>query len=613
MQRTRNVKYYLAASIALTTFIVYLQVLRNDFVEWDDIAYVIENPYIRSFDPAFFKWAFLDFYAANWHPLTWISHAMDYALWGLNPLGHHLTSILFHAANSFIVVILVIRLIEFTQRTTTKRGPSEYPPERPTLIAAGVTGLLFGLHPVHVESVAWVAERKDLLCAFFFLLSIMLYIKYVSSRASDGMRQKSEGSRKDGPIQKELFLFNKHYLLTLGFFLLALMSKPMAVTLPVVLLVLDWYPCNRMRSFKTFLTLSLEKIPFLVLSFISSLLTILAQKADDTIQTMAFAPLSTRVLVAAKSLVLYLWKILLPLNLIPFYPYPKEASFFSPQYLFSCALVAGITISCLAVSKKHALWLSVWGYYVITLLPVIGIVQVGSQSMADRYMYLPSLGTFLVMGVGAAWISEKARGRIKGGLIVNVISVSIACLVFISLSYATYKQSGIWKNSITLWSYVIEKEPERVPVAYNNRGLAFARAGRFDRAVEDFTAAIALDPSDNLAYHNLGVLYLNTGAIAQSIEYLNKAIAKAPQFADSYNSRGTYYFYTGRYDSALEDFNKAISLKRDCIAAYNNRGSLYLRTGSNGLALEDFHKACELGSEKGCNAADQLTQGQKAE
>jgi protein O-mannosyl-transferase len=420
--KKRNLDYYLAVSVSLLTFIVYLASLQNEFVAWDDPEYITNNPYIRLFGLDLFRWAFSAFYSANWHPLTWISHALDYAVWGLNPLGHHLTNNILHAVNTFLVVLLVARLIEATtppppcqvgelvgdkSSPTVSGGVAEgrggkwnegllhhslftFHISHFSLIAAGVTGLLFGLHPLHVESVAWVSERKDLLCAMFFLLSIMMYAKYVVT-TSTTFRQ----------------VFNKHYLFSLCFFFLALLSKPMAVSLPVVLLILDWHPFGRVRSLKTFWPAVVEKLPFVVLSLISSVLTILAQKGSEALFMMEVTPLSSRGTVAAKSLVAYLGKIMLPLHLSPFYPYPLDVTFFSMDYLLPFFLVIGITILCLGLSRKQKMYLSAWSFYVVTLVPVLGIVQVGRQSMADRYTYLPSLGPFLVIGLGVAWVLTR--------------------------------------------------------------------------------------------------------------------------------------------------------------------------------------------------------------
>jgi hypothetical protein len=587
----KNLKYYLAGSIALITFLGYLGALHNTFA-WDDKAYVLGNLHIRSFDVRLLRWAFLDFYSANWHPLTWMSHAVDYALWGLNPLGHHLTNNVLHAANTFLVVILILRLFEVLKTRTT---PNEWPlflTDRAILIATGTTGLLFGLHPLHVESVAWVAERKDLLCALFFLLGILSYVNYADSVNSEAAPQ--------SPFSR---FADRRYLVTLGLFILALLSKPMAVSLPIVLLILDWYPFSRIRSAKTLLAAGIEKLPFIALSFVSSILTVLAQRT--AIQTAEFAPLSTRLLVAGQSLITYLLKMLWPVNLVPYYPYPVSASLASAEYLLPVVLVIGITGVCAATATKQRFWMSVWGYYILTLIPVIGIVQVGGQAMADRYTYLPSLGPFLVIGSTVAWASARISALRKWRLIVKLFGSILVFFVFASLLYLTSRQIGIWQNDLVLWSYVVEKEPNRVPIAYNNRGLALKESGRFDEAIEDFEKTIALDPSRNKAYNNLGVLYLKAGLFEKSIAYLDKSIAIDPADAEAYNDRGVSYASAGRNERALEDFNKAIQLQKDDGAAYYNRGSFYSRAGYMDLAISDFQKACELGIGKACNAVYQ--------
>jgi hypothetical protein len=267
MNRILKTKSFIACSVALVTFAVFLPSLRNEFVNYDDGNYVYENPFIRSLDMKLLKSAFTEFYASNWHPLTWLSHAFDYAMWGLNPLGHHLTNNILHALNTLIVVFLVIRLLEVYRLTMANKGLSQPFINDSTLkITGAATGLLFGLHPLHVESVAWVSERKDLLCAFFFLLTIIAYIRYV-------MEIKARAS-----INSPSRFFNRNYLFAIGFFILSLMSKPMAVSLPFVLLILDWYPFRRIRSLKTFCTVSTEKLPFFALTLISSVLTILGKK-----------------------------------------------------------------------------------------------------------------------------------------------------------------------------------------------------------------------------------------------------------------------------------------------------------------------------------------------
>ncbi len=664
MKSRHNVIYYLASAVSLITFAVYLHALQNGFVDWDDSTYIVDNLDIRSFDLAFLKSAFFGFTAGNWHPLTWVSHAVDYAVWGLNPLGHHLTSIILHSINTFLVIILAARLLDLWESSAVTRKTKSTGYSRAILIAAGITGLLFGLHPLHVESAAWISERKDVLCAFFSLLSILSYIHYAKSIVC-----------KTNPKESFSQSVKIHYIFTLGFFILALLSKPMAITLPAVLLLLDWYPLRRIASLKTLRTACVEKLPFFAASVLSGVLTVLAQKAGKAIVPMEIIPLSARFFVAAHSLLSYLWKMAMPLYLSPFYPYPKNISFLSLKYIAAIVLVIGITAACIARAKQQKLWLAVWSYYVLTLIPVIGVVQVGGQAMADRYTYLPSIGPFLVIGVlaGRAW--EKVAIVEKRRLIFTLLGAAIIISVFFAIAYLTFTQISIWKNSIDLWSYVIKEEPERVPLAYNQRGMAFYGMGRLDSAsydferaidlnpsysdahnnlgmtlykmgkiddairefdkaialnssyreaysnrgmafsdkgqlamaIEDFKMAIALYPSYYKAYTNMGTAYGKAGLFDQAIEAFTKSIDISPNYAEAYYNRGLTYTFLGQSDRAVEDFTQAIRLNKTFGIAYLNRGKLYLNTGRKELAVPDLQEACELGYKAGCDAVHEAT------
>jgi protein O-mannosyl-transferase len=555
MKRSKGLKIILATSVALLTLIVYLPSLKNTFVQRDDGAYIFANQHIRAIDVAFFKWAFFDFYAANWHPLTWIAHALDYELWGLTPLGHHLTSVLLHAFNTFLVVFLIIKILEAFKARSTHNGFCSFIDEKTILIAAGVTGLLFGLHPVHVESVAWASEKKDLLCALFFLLSLLMYVTSFSDADSELVANNIRAR-----------YIHKRYLAALGFFILALLSKPMAVSLPAVMLILDWFPFARIRSVRTFWFACIEKIPFFVLSIISSVLTIIAQKTGLSMALTYTVPLSSRVLIAAKSLTAYLINILWPVNLLAFYPYPKDASLLSTKYIFAIALIVSITIVCLIIQKKQKFWLAAWGYYVITLIPVLGIIQVGGQSMADRYTYLPALGPFLVTGVATAWLWKQITSFARWGLFARTIIISGVFIVLLSLSYLTVKQIGVWKNDISLWTNVIENSPEPVLLAYTSRSMAFFSLGQFNQAIEDFTAIISLDPRSFPAYFY----------------------------------RGLSFYKTGQFEKAIADFTQASELTQNNPDIFISRGLAYSNTNRPGLALQDFKTACEMGDNFSC-------------
>jgi tetratricopeptide (TPR) repeat protein len=354
---------------------------------------------------------------------------------------------------------------------------------------------------------------------------------------------------------------------------------------------------------------------------------VLAQGAGGAIVSMEFVPLSTRVLVGVRSLMVYLWKMIWPLNLIPFYPYPTDVSLLSLEYLSATVMVIGITVICVVSAQKQKLWLSVWSYYVMTLIPVIGIVQVGRQAMADRYTYLPSLGPFLIMGLAVAWTSRKVNTVARWNSIIKPLSAAVAIFVLISLSYLTFAQIGIWNNSIRLWSYVIGKHPERAHLVFYFRGLAFLNMDQVDKAIEDFDRAIALDPYFRDAFLNRGTALEKTGKFDKAIENFDKAIALSPSYEayfnrgitfgkmgqldkaiadydkaialnpsryEAYHAGGTLYGKTGMFDKAIEYFNKYITMNPKHAESYNNRGLSYVYIGQDDRALEDFNKAIAL-------------------
>ena len=551
MNKILRIKASIASSVAVVTFIVFLPALRNQFLNWDDQVYVTENSFIRSLNMQLFKSSFGSFQAGNWHPLTWLSHALDYAIWGLNPLGHHLTNNILHSINSLVVVFLVMRLMEVYKKTSGNNGLSQsFLNDRTIWITGAVTGLLFGLHPLHVESVAWVAERKDLLCACFFLLSITAHTYYVS-----------EISETDSVDSASRF-FNIKYLFSLGFFTLALLSKPMAVSLPFILLILDWYLFRRIRSLKTFTTAFVEKLPFIVLSLISSLLTILAQKAGGAMEPLQYVQLSTRLLVATKSLIGYLEKMMLPLNLIPFYPYPEHIYALSLEYIIPIVIVSGITINCLAIVRKQKLWVSVWSYYFITLMPVLGIVQVGIQSMADRYSYLPSLGPFLVIGLTASKVYESLTVLPRWREIFKIAGLFIGLAMLISMSYASIKQIHIWKDSTVLWNYVVEKEPKSY-FAHNNLCVVYSSKGLFDSAIEQCQIALSLAPNYAEAHFNLANAFSSKRLFDLAIEQYRIALMLNPNNAEAHFNLGLIYIYTGFKDMAQTEFKSGLKIKPD--------------------------------------------------
>ena len=571
-------KAIIAGLIAGVTFIVFLPALQNEFLNWDDDKYVYENSFIRSLDTQLLKSAFLEFHASNWHPLTWLSHALDYAIWGLNPLGHHLTNNILHSLNALLVVLFVMRFMEVYKETSgDKELWQSFSNYRAVGATGAVAGALFGLHPLHVESVAWVAERKDLLCAFFFLLSLLMYIGYAAASSGPGR-----------PFRRRL------YLLTLGFFTLALLSKPMAVTLPFILMMLDWCPFKKIQSLKMFWRAFVEKLPFFALTVIASMLTFLAQKTGGAMEMMQHVPLSTRVLVGARSVISYLGKMIVPVNLVPYYPYPENVSLLSLQYFSSIVLVIAITLLCVVIAKRQKLWLLAWGYFVITLLPVLGLIQVGNQSMADRYTYLPSLGPFLIIAVMASIINEKLTALSHRRMFLRMAGPSLALGMLMLLSYAAIVQIGIWKDNFIFWSYVVEKEPGGASVAHNNLGIAYASQGQLDRAISEYQTALRLAPSDAKAHYNLGLTYAAQGQLDRAIPEYQTALRLKPDYVDAHNNLGIAYASQGQLGRAILEYQAALQLKPSDAKAHYNLGNAYASQGQLDRAISEYQAALRL-------------------
>lgn len=600
--------------VGILTLLVYLTSLSNGFVNWDDDLYVYANSAIRSLKPSFFAWAFTDLSAGFWHPLTWISYALDFALWGNNPTGYHLSAALLHAANSALVVLLVLRLLE----TAAQRTAVPWLAGSGRLLAAVSTGVLFGLHPLHVESVAWISERKDLLCALFFILSLNSYLGY-ARRQGEG----ADAGAAAGPLWRD-----RDYLLSGALFLCALASKTMAVTLPVVLLILDRYLLGRIGALRDLPRALVDKVPFLAGSLVISLVSIGAQKLIGAMSAMGTTTLGERLLVAARALWAYLVKMVVPLDLLPFYPFPKDASLLSPLYAGSVVLFVALCLLSLRPGAQRSAWLPAWLYYLVTLLPVLGVVKVGNFAMADRFSYLPSLGPFLLVGLAAAWGWERWGGTAVGTGVVLVTAV---------LALLTVKQIGVWKNSVELWSHFLSREPRSNVTAYLNRGVAWGDQKRLDLAISDFTTALAIDPRYVDALLNRGMAQVAQGNLDAGLKDYDAAIAIKPDYADAFTNRGSVYLRRNEYDRALAEYDRAIALKPkqtaprlnralalkrkgaldqalaeygtvlklqpDTVPAYLGRAELELQRGAIEKAVADYQAACALGSEVGCARA----------
>jgi len=531
---SKKYKYLIVTFLIVASFIVYARILDNGFINFDDNEYITDNNHIKSgINPESIKWAFSAVVCSNWHPLTLLSHILDWSLFGANASGHHLINLLLHIGS-------VLFLFFFLNKMTKNLWPSAF-------VAA-----LLALHPLRVESVAWAAERKDVLSMFFGLASIYAYACYVESYKLS------------------------RYFLCLILFALSLMAKPMLVTLPFILLLLDYWPLGRWPKVLKYEgercnvdplekeisapvknrsqligRLLWEKVPFIFLTIVSSIVTLWAQNKDGAVASMENLPFLLRVLNAIISYVFYLGKTFWPVDLSVFYPY--ESYFPLWQLLASCFILTGITIVVIYAIKKLPFLFVGWFWYLGTMIPVIGLVQVGSQAMADRYTYLPSIGIAIMLAWGIPLLFTRADIRKK-------ILFLAAITFLVIMSVLTWKQCGYWKNSIMLFSHALRVTKDNF-VAHNCFASAVVEKGRIEEAIEHYNKSIRLKPDYVDAYNNRGIAYTKLGRYQLAIENYNKAIHLKPDNADVYYNRGNDYTKLGQYQLAIEDYNKSIRLK----------------------------------------------------
>jgi len=579
-KRSEYATVVVAVFIFILTFIVYSPALKNDFVNWDDDIYVYENADNLSLNFQSLSWMLTSFHAGNWHPFTWLSHAIDYFFWGLDPLGHHLASIILHGLNGLLVFFLTISLTVKAKEVNGILSSHKTKPliSTQSLIVAGVTALLFGFHPMQVESVAWISQRKNLLCSFFFMLSILSYLLYTSL-----------------VLKKHQWIW---FIVSLFMFVFALMSKPMAVTLPVILLLLDIYPLKRLSlhhaNGRKQLSALMEKIPFFSLSIASSIITIMAQHSGGAIRSIEYFQLNTRLLNALRSLVFYLEKIIVPVKMVPFYLFPVNINLLNLPYLVSALLVLVITCFCFwMVRRGNHLFFIVWSYYIITLIPVLGIIQVGDQAAADRYMYLPSLSIFLLIGIGTAWGWRKiSLSRFKTEL--RVLIFVCVCTATCLLSYLTINQIKIWKDSIILWSYVIPFFPDRAQSAHFNLAHAYNEKGMLDKALAEYKRSLVLDPNNAKAHTNLGVLYAKKGLLSEAISEYKQALDLDPILALAHANLGIIYAQQGKYNSAIAHYKQALTINPGYSNAHNYLGLVYFQQEKYKEATSSYKQAIIL-------------------
>ena len=550
--------YIICLLLVVVTLAVYWQVQDNDFVHYDDGVYVTENTHVHkgvTFDGL--TWAFTSSHASNWHPLTWISHMIDCQLYGLNPRGHHITSLLFHVANTLLLLLILVRMTG-------------------ALWQSSFVAALFALHPLHVESVAWVAERKDVLSTFFMMLTVWAYILYVKKREV------------------------RRYLLVVLFFVLGLMSKPMLVTLPFILLMLDFWPLGRLchihetRNVVTdqhtderlgIFRLLWEKVPFFALTVVSSIVTFIVQERGGAMKVLNPYSLQTRIINAFVAYIEYIVNMIWPVELAVLYPHPGNSL---PLWKGVVAGLALVLITILVIRKAREIpYLAVgWLWYVVTLIPVIGIVQVGSQAMADRYTYITLIGLFVIIAWSANdLLSKWLRRKIWLG--------TLAAIILPVLIVLTWKQVQYWENNITLYEYTLKHTSNNV-IIHNNLGTALYKQDRTEEAVEHYLQALQLKPDHAKAHNNLGLAYGDSGMHEEAIKAYKRTIRIDPDFAKAHYNLGNAYYDLGMHKVAIESYKQTVRIDPDYAKAHNNLGLVYGKSGKLKEAIEAFKQAIRI-------------------
>jgi Flp pilus assembly protein TadD len=536
--------------LALVTLAIYLPVVRHGFIIYDDGDYVTQNRMVLGgLTWAGVKWAFTTFHSANWHPLTWFSHMADVQMFGVNAAGSHLVNVLFHAANTVLLFVLLLRAA----------GGNEGPNVRDAFWPAALIAALFALHPLHVESVAWVAERKDVLSAFFGLLSLIYYVRYAASQKV----------RVD-------------YWLAVVFFACGLMSKPMLVTWPLVMLLLDYWPLQRLNAM-ALRGLLVEKIPFFLLTVVSCVITYWAQNTG-AVKSLAAVPLLYRLENAPVAVATYLLKLIWPAGLAVIYPMPDSIP--AGAFALSLVVLICITVAGWLARKQSPFLLMGWFWFLGTLVPVLGLVKVGDAAMADRYTYIPSIGIFIAVAFGA---QRFAKGLPK------FILPTVAGCILAALAIVTGRQLQYWVDDETLFKHAMEVTANNVD-AMINYGVALENEGKPVDAMAQYRQAEKLAPSSDMAHADIGNLLYYSGDTNGALAEYQKAVTLNPRSATLHDRLGNILAGSGRFSEGTNEFYRAMQLAPGDALPHLHLGMALAAQNNISGATNEFSAALALDS-----------------
>ena len=528
-------------ALSALALLIYWQTTGFAFINLDDNQYVFDNPAVRGgLNWESIKWALTAFHSANWHPLTWLSHMLDVRFFGLNAGGHHATNIILHLINSCLAFVVFRKLTGCFWRSAT--------------VAA-----LFAVHPAHVESVAWIAERKDVLSTLFWLLTMFAYIRFVKAVETkpESVENGEQVDNGEKTSASALPFFSSSYLLVLVLFALGLMAKPMLVTLPFVLLLMDYWALERLKSLRDLPRLIIEKLPFFVLSAVSSYITVLAQRSVGAVESLEYLPLGTRFINALVSYAKYIVTLFYPAKLAVWYPYDRD--FPLVQIVGAVVLLAGITALCLWQIRTRKYLLMGWLWFLGTLVPVIGIVQVGAQPLADRYTYIPYFGLFIMLVWGLSDLFERFEFNQK--ILYALFGAGVLIFAFLS-----FKQTAVWRNNEILYKNTLAVTKDNFLISHN-LCHALAMEDRLDEAENYCRQSLAANPNYYVAHNTVGFIHIKRGLNAEAEQNFQEALRLAPNYALGYANLSVAQSLLGKPVEAEANLEKAVRMSGDTVRA----------------------------------------------
>jgi Tfp pilus assembly protein PilF len=552
----------------LISFLAFGSVFHNQFVNWDDYETLVNNSHYRGWGWPQLRWMWTTFYMGHYQPLSWLTFTLDFSIWGLSPAAYHLTNLLLHTVNAVVFFFVARFLLACAFRLPHAQGNSALD------FSAALAALIFAIHPLRVESVAWATERRDVLSGVFFLVAVYGYLRYQNSSA------RARGGQ--------------WLLLSFSAYFLSLAAKATAITLPVVLLLIDIYPLRRWseRGGSDRKKILWEKAPFLIFAVVFAALALLAQQSAGALRPVKQYFFSYRIGQVAYGVVFYLWKSILPLGLSPLYELPYDFAEWTAVFVLSALLAAAITVGLFLARRRWPAGLACWIYYIVLLAPVLGVAQSGPQLVADRYSYLACMSWAVLIGGGVfkLWQSVGSSDHRRAIAITGFAAASCTSL---ALGVLTFRQTEVWRDTRTLWRHVIAVAPPS-SIAHYNLGRELEDQGKFADALDYYNQAVAINPANPDAQYNLARLLARQGKQTEAIEHYRLALAIRPKDADTHNNLGLLLALRGDLDGSLAEFRQAVAIDPAYAKGYFNIGRVLARQGRLEAAEENYRQALKF-------------------